>query len=102
MSITRSRWAPGGTTAFQFCFCNVELQQSGLRINGDRVTFLDQGYATADCRLRRDVADDHPVSAAGKSSIRNQTNRVTESRAYDRRRWRQHLAHARSTLWSFI
>src|SRR5437016_3298713 len=102
MLITRRTRTPRCTTALQFCFCDVELQQARLKIDRDRVTFFDERDHPADCRLGRNMADDHPVSAAGKSSIRNQTNRITESGADDSGRGRQHLAHARSTLWSFI
>src|SRR3989442_2487714 len=102
MLITRRRRTPVGSKALQLCFCKVDLQPTRLRIDGDRVAFFDERDCSAYCCLGRNMSYDDAIRAAGKSSIGDQADRITESGADDRGGWRQHLAHAGTALRPFV
>src|SRR5262249_53492729 len=68
----------------------------GIGINGDRIAVLEESDRSAVPRLRSDVAHHQPMRAAGKASIRDETDLVAEPLTDQRCRDRQHLAHAGS------
>ena len=51
----------------------MEVQRSRRGINGNRVSFLNQGDGTAHKRLWSNVAHHHPVRTAGKATIGDQS-----------------------------
>src|SRR2546422_3630147 len=80
----------------------VEVEASPLRVDPDRIAFLDERDRSTDCCLGRHVAHDQTVGAAGKPSIGDEADRVPQPRADQRRGGRQHLAHPRTALRTLV
>src|SRR5258706_7258276 len=48
------------------------------------------------------MADDQHISAAGKTSVGYQADRITEPKSDDCRGRSEHFAHSRPALWPFV
>src|SRR5207237_2196917 len=62
----------------------------------DHVAVLDKPYRPADGRLRPDMANAEATCSTGKTSVRDQRHLAAHALTVERRRRRQHLAHART------
>ena len=74
------------------------MQQQLTRVDGDRVTLLNEGDGATDGGFRRHVAYHHTPGAAGKPAVGNQTDRFTQTLTDQRPRGCQHFRHAGSAL----
>ena len=81
---------------------DIELDQQPVRVDRDRIAFLDQRDRAADVRLGRDVPDDHAPRAAGKPAVGDEADRFAEALPDQRGRRRQHLLHAGTALRAFV
>ena len=73
-----------------------------MRVDRDRVAFLDERDRAAGLRLRRDVADDHAPRASREASVRDESDRLAEPLPDQRRGRREHLLHAGPALRSLV
>src|SRR6266702_1628737 len=92
---------PGFLALFEFCQRNVEVELSLLGINSDWIAIFHQGQRAAHVGLRRNVAYNKTMAAAGKSAISDQRHILAESLAHDRRRRRKHFSHPWSAFRAF-
>ena len=81
---------------------DVELDQQPVRVDGDRIAFLDERDRAADIRFGRDVADHHAPRAAREAAVGDEADRFAEALADQRGGGRQHLLHARPALRAFV
>src|SRR5262245_929001 len=59
------RLDPGGSAPAQLDLVDLERQRLGIRVDADAVAVQDLGDRTTDPGLRRDMADDQAMGAAG-------------------------------------
>ena len=68
----------------------------------DDVAVLEQRDRPADGRLGADVADAEAARGAGEAAVGDQRDLVAHALAVERRRGRQHLAHAGAALGALV
>jgi hypothetical protein len=69
-----------------------------LGVDLDDVAVLQQRDRAADRRLRPDMADAEAAGRAGEAAVGDQRDLAAHALAVERRRGRQHLAHAGAAL----
>src|SRR5262249_54099295 len=89
------RLLPARAAAGQLGVVYFEGESLGVGVDGDRVAVLDEGNRPADPRLWSDVTDHQAVRPAGEAAVGDQPDALAESLPDQRRRYGQHLAHAR-------
>src|SRR5260370_14703241 len=63
---------------------------------------MDECDKSADCGFRCDMPAHQSVRAAGEAAVGDKSNRITQTRSYNRRGRREHLAHSRPALWPLV
>src|SRR5690606_17823004 len=66
------------------------------------ITFLYKCYRTSNHCFRRDVSDHESSCSAGEPAVCDHCDPFSKTLTYKSSGYRQHLAHAGSTLWTFI
>src|SRR6185312_13058561 len=94
--VARRRRLPRGAAARDLAVFDVELQETLVGVDRDRVAVVHQRDEAARLRFRRDVPDHHPPRAAGEAAVGDEADRLAEALPDQRRRRREHLLHARS------
>src|SRR5262249_26965037 len=100
--VSRLRHLPLLPARRELLLRKVQLNETLLGINGDRVTFLYQRYRTSCVGLWANVSNHHAPGSSRKSPVGNQTDRFTQSLSDEGGSWRQHLLHARAALGPFV
>src|SRR5690554_3857160 len=96
------RRSPGLTALLQLVVRYVQLQQQLVRIDGDRVVLLHQGYRATHCRFRRHMPHHHAPGTTREAAIGDQTYRIAQAGADEGACRRQHLGHAGPALGSEV
>src|SRR5216683_3797848 len=63
---------------------------------------MDERDKSADCCFRCDMPAHQSVRAAGETAVGDKPNRITQTRSYNRRGRREHLAHPGPALGPFV
>jgi hypothetical protein len=92
--VARRRRLPADAALGDLGFGHVQLQHQLVRVDGDRVAFVDEGDGAAGRRFGRHVADHHAPGAAGEAAVGDQAHALAQARADQRAGGRQHLGHA--------
>src|SRR4051812_38624352 len=71
-----------------------DREGADIGVDVDDVAIADEGNRAADRRLRSDMADAEATRCAREASIGDQSELVAHALTVQRRRGRQHLAHA--------
>mmetsp|Transcript_46316 Transcript_46316/g.144899 ORF Transcript_46316/g.144899 Transcript_46316/m.144899 type:complete len:355 (+) Transcript_46316:1223-2287(+) len=71
-------------------------------VDDDGVAVLEEGDVAADLGLRRDVADDEAVGAAGEAAVGDERDVVAEAGAHDGGGGLEHLRHAGAALGALV
>src|SRR5207245_7849997 len=77
-------------------------ENSILSVQSDHVAVAQECDRAANGSLRPDMADTEATRSAGEATISDQGHLAAHALAVQRRRGRQHLAHARTALGSFV
>ena len=81
---------------------DIELEQQPVRVDRDRIAFLDERDHAADVRLRRDVPDDHAPRAAREAAVGDEADGFAEALPDQRRGGGEHLLHAGPAFRAFV
>jgi hypothetical protein len=80
----------------------LDIERAGGGVDDDHVAVAQQADRAADRRLRPDMADAEAARGAGEAAVGDQRHLVAHALAVDRRRGRQHLAHAGAALGALV
>src|SRR6185312_8700393 len=86
----------------QFLIRQPDIERAGGGVDLDDVTVLEQADRTADGGLGADMADAEAARRAGEAAVGDQRHLLAHALAVERRRGRQHLAHARAAARSLV
>src|SRR3569832_1454219 len=86
----------------KFLVADVDRNLAGHRVERDDVAILDQGDRAADRSFRPDMADAEAARCAREPPVGDERNLVAHALAVERRRGRQHFAHARAALGALV
>src|SRR5215469_14813810 len=78
----------------QLALAEIDLERALLGVEADDVAVLQQADRAAHRRLRPDMADAEAAGGTGEAAVGDERHLVAQALAVDRRRGRQHLAHA--------
>src|SRR5438874_10103616 len=78
----------------QFGVAEGDLDGALGGVEGDHVAVAEQRDRAADCRLGPDMADAEAARRAGEAAVGDERDLAAGALAVERRRCRQHLAHA--------
>ncbi len=67
--VARRRGLPSRAPPVELVVVDVELDETAVRIDGDRVALVHERDRAADVRFRGDVPDDHSPGAPGKAAV---------------------------------
>src|SRR3954452_9523932 len=84
---------PFGFTFGEFGVGQLYVKNSGLGVDLDNVTILQQGDRAAHGRLRSDMADAEAPGGAGEPAVGDQGDLAAHPLPGQRRRGREHLPH---------
>src|SRR5260221_2463446 len=86
---------PGLAAGRQLGVAEGDLDGALIGVDGDEVAVAQQRDGAADRRFRPDMADAEAARRAGEAAVGDQRDLAAGALAVERRRRRQHLAHAR-------
>src|SRR3990172_8082423 len=89
-------------TLFQLSLVKLDIERALLGVEHDHVPVADERDGAADGSLRPDMADAKAARGAREAAIGDERHLVAHALAVDRRRGRQHLAHAGAAPRSLI
>src|SRR6185437_9199045 len=93
---------PGLAPRRQLGIAELDIERARLGIDGDDVAVAQQADRAADRRFRADMADAEAAGGTREAAVGDERHLVAHALAVDRRRRRQHLAHAGAAARPFI
>src|SRR6516225_9667654 len=93
---------PGLAALGELAIAEVDGERPLLGVEADDVAIPDQADRPAHRRLRPDMADAEAAGGAGEATVGDEGDLVAHALAVDRRRGRQHLAHAGAAARAFV
>src|SRR5262245_24877745 len=81
-------------TARKFLNCDINGEMPLLRIDADDVAVPEKADRTTELRFGSDMADAEAARGAGEAPVGDEGDLVAHALSIDRRRGRQHFAHA--------
>src|SRR5258708_2923104 len=102
MGVAGSLGLPSREATSDFGVAQVNGESALFRVDGDAIAIFDDGNGTANLGFGCNMADDHPVCAAGETAICDQADRLAVALANEGCGNCQHLAHTWPALWPFI
>src|ERR1700682_4403602 len=92
--VARRRSFPLRAPPVELAVVDVKLNESAVRVDGNRVTLMHQRDRAADVGFRCHVTDDHAPRSAGKTAVGDKADAFAQALTDQRRRWRQHFLHS--------
>src|SRR5580704_2020387 len=89
-------------TRGKFAVRQLDVERALHGIDLDDIAVADERDRSADRCLRSNVTDAESARRAGEASVGDEGNLVTHALAVERRRCRQHFAHAGTALGPFV
>ena len=82
MGVARRGLGPGGLAPGDFLVGNIHIDAVVHGVDGDLVTFFENGDGAAEECFRRDVTDHKPVAATGEAAVGNERDVLAEAHAH--------------------
>src|SRR6185312_14630212 len=93
---------PGRLALGQFLVGELDVERAGNGVELDDVAVLQEPDRAADRRFRTDMADTEAARRAGEAAVGDERDLLAHALAVERRRGRQHLAHARTAARTLV
>src|SRR5258707_7312422 len=93
---------PGLPTVVELGLGQLYIDRALCRIELDDIAILQQGDRTTDRRLGTNMPNAEATRRTGKATVGDERNLAPHALAIERRRRRQHLAHAGTALGPLV